>query len=122
MAIDNTRRQMFGTAVALGLASAAAFVVAKPKERIFKIVAKKFDFVPSTIRVKKGESVTLMFTAPEIFMGVNFADLGMRVDIVPGKVATLRFTPDKVGSFTFLCDVFCGKGHEDMSGTLVVSA
>ena len=122
MAIDNTRRQIFGAAVALGLASAAAFVVAKPKERIFKIVAKKFDFVPSVIRVKKGESVTLMFTAPEIFMGVNFADLGMRVDIVPGKVATLHFTPDKVGSFTFLCDVFCGKGHEDMSGTLVVSA
>ena len=34
--------------------------------------------------------------------------------------ATLRFTADKAGRFDFLCDVFCGDGHEDMSGTLIV--
>ncbi|HEX7436841.1 MAG TPA: cytochrome c oxidase subunit II, partial [Caldimonas sp.] len=42
-------------------------------------------------------------------------------DIMPGKTATLRLTPDKTGSFIFLCDVFCGTGHEDMNGTLVVA-
>jgi cytochrome c oxidase subunit II len=36
-------------------------------------------------------------------------------------VATVRLTLDKAGSFVFLCDVFCGSGHEDMSGTLVVA-
>jgi len=34
----------------------------------------------------------------------------------------LRFTPDKVGTFTFLCDIFCGDGHEGMSGTMKVVA
>jgi cytochrome c oxidase subunit 2 len=43
------------------------------------------------------------------------------VDIVPGKVATLRVTADKAGSFVFLCDIFCGTGHEEMSGTLIVA-
>jgi cytochrome c oxidase subunit 2 len=33
----------------------------------------------------------------------------------------LQLTPDKSGTFTFLCDVFCGTGHEEMSGTLIVS-
>jgi cytochrome c oxidase subunit 2 len=33
----------------------------------------------------------------------------------------LQRTPDKTGTFTFLCDVFCGSGHEDMSGTLIVT-
>jgi heme/copper-type cytochrome/quinol oxidase subunit 2 len=33
----------------------------------------------------------------------------------------LSFTPDKAGTFTFLCDVFCGDGHEGMSGRLVVT-
>jgi heme/copper-type cytochrome/quinol oxidase subunit 2 len=37
------------------------------------------------------------------------------------REAVLRFTPDRAGSFTFLCDVFCGSGHENMSGTLNVS-
>jgi cytochrome c oxidase subunit 2 len=32
----------------------------------------------------------------------------------------IRFVPDKSGKFTFLCDVFCGEGHEEMSGTLTV--
>jgi cytochrome c oxidase subunit 2 len=40
--------------------------------------------------------------------------------VVPGREAVLRFTPDRPGSFTFVCDVFCGDGHENMSGTLVV--
>jgi cytochrome c oxidase subunit II len=36
-------------------------------------------------------------------------------------VSTLRLTPDKTGTFTFACDVFCGSGHEDMTGTLIVT-
>jgi cytochrome c oxidase subunit 2 len=28
--------------------------------------------------------------------------------------------PDKAGNFAFFCDVFCGDGHEDMDGTLVI--
>lgn len=31
-----------------------------------------------------------------------------------------RLVPDKTGSFVFLCDVFCGIGHENMSGKLTV--
>ena len=54
-------------------------------------------------------------------MGVSFADFKQRIDIVPGKVATLRLAREQAGSFVFLCDVFCGSGHEEMSGTLVVS-
>lgn len=108
-------------AAALTLGSLAALAIARPKTRVIKVVAKKFEFVPGEIRVKKGETVTLQFTAPEVPMGVNFADFNLRADIMPGKVTSLQLTPDKSGSFTFLCDVFCGSGHEDMSGTIVVT-
>ena len=30
-------------------------------------------------------------------------------------------TPTKIGEFTFLCDVFCGSGHENMEGTTCAS-
>lgn len=121
MKVDPHRRHLLGAAGALALSSIAALASAKPKERVIKVIAKKFEFVPAEIRVKRGEAVVLQFTAPEVPMGFNLADFGLRADIVPGKVATLRLTPDKAGSFTFLCDVFCGSGHEDMSGTLIVS-
>jgi cytochrome c oxidase subunit 2 len=29
-------------------------------------------------------------------------------------------TPEKVGNFMFVCDLFCGTGHDDMDGTIVV--
>jgi cytochrome c oxidase subunit II len=122
MTIDRNRRNAMRTAGAVLLAgTAAALAIAQPKPRVIKVIARKFVFVPAEIRVKKGESVVLQFTAPEVPMGFNLPDFSARADILPGKVSTLRLTPDKTGTFTFACDVFCGSGHEDMTGTLIVT-
>ncbi len=129
MSIDTHRRTLMNAAGALALSSVAALALAqssqksskKPKERVIKVIAKKFVFVPNEIRVKQGETVLLQFTAPEVPMGFSLPDFAVRADIMPGKVATLRLTPDKSGSFDFLCDVFCGSGHEEMNGKLIVS-
>ena len=37
-----------------------------------------------------------------------------------GKFARVRLNPHKVGTFTFLCDIFCGTKHEEMNGRLTV--
>jgi cytochrome c oxidase subunit 2 len=103
------------------LGALAGWTLAAPAPRVIDVVAKKFEFVPGEIRVGRGEAVALRFTAPEVPMGFNLADFNLRADIVPGRVTTVQFTADKAGTFTFLCDVFCGSGHEDMSGTLVVT-
>lgn len=125
MSIDTNRRTLMNTAGALALSSVAVLAFAqsnkKPKERVIKIIAKKFVYVPNEIRVKQGETVVLQFTAPEVPMGFSLPDFSVRADIMPGKVTTVRLMPDKTGSFTFLCDVFCGTGHEDMNGMLIVS-
>jgi len=115
------RRTLLGAGSALLLSSTAVFAAGSAAQpRVIEVVAKKFEFLPAEIRVRKGETVVLQFTAPEVPMGVNFADFQTRTDVVPGKRATLTLTPEKAGSFTFVCDVFCGTGHEDMSGLLVV--
>ena len=119
---DGGRRTLLAAAAAVALGSMAAFAAAaKPKPRVIHIVAKKFVFVPNEIRVKAGETVSLQFTAPEVPMGFSLPDMAVRADIIPGKVTNLNLTPEKTGSFEFLCDVFCGSGHEDMNGTLIVS-
>jgi len=118
---DRQRRVLISALGALALGPLTAMVSAQSKERVIDIVAKRFEFVPDEIHVNQGETVILQFTAPDVPMGFNLADFGQRTDIVPGTVTTLRLRPDKVGSFTFSCDVFCGSGHEEMSGTLVVS-
>ncbi len=103
------------------LAAAGAGVLAQGGERVIKVTARKFVFTPNEIHLRKGEAVVLEFTTEDVFMGFNAPDFKVRMDIVPGRVMRLPFTPDKAGTFTFLCDVFCGDGHETMSGNLVVA-
>ena|SRR5438105_5931534 len=120
MTTNLLRRRCIAAAGALALGG-VAIVRAQPGERVIHVVARKFVFEPSEIKLKKGETVVLELTAPEVLMGFAARDFGLRADIVPGRPTRLRFTPDKVGTFGFACDVFCGSGHEDMNGTLVVS-
>ena len=100
-----------------------AYVAAQPAatdEPVIKITARKFEYTPHEVTLKKGVPVILEFTTEDVFMGFNAPDLGVRADIVPGKTARLRVVPTKVGKVEFLCDVFCGSGHEEMSGMITV--
>ena len=110
--------------LAAGLLStiSVAAVFAQAKERVVKVSARKFAFTPNEIVLRKDEPVTLEFVTEDVFMGFNAPEFKVRMDIVPGKTMRLRFTPDKAGTFPFLCDVFCGDGHETMSGKLIVTA
>ena len=92
----------------------------KVTEQVIKINARKFTFSPDILTLRKGVPVILEFTSSDVIMGFNAPDLKSRVTIVPGKVTRIRIVPEKIGMFTFLCDVFCGSGHEDMTGTINV--
>lgn len=106
-----------------GLASAmfGAGVFAQSQPRVVKVSARRFEFTPASIKLRKGEPVVFELTTEDVFMGMNVPDFGVRSDIVPGKTMRMAFTPDKAGTFAFVCDVFCGDKHEEMSGTLVVA-
>ena len=115
-------RRLVLTGFAATLAALAARAATHAEPRRIPVVARKFVFIPNEITVKAGESVVLELSAPEVAMGFFAPELGLRALIVPGEVSKVAFTADKVGRFDFLCDVFCGDGHEGMNGHLVVQA
>jgi cytochrome c oxidase subunit 2 len=117
----NVVASLAGIAGLAALAMGGAAVLAQPRARVIKVSARRFTYTPSVIELKRGEPVTLELTTEDVFMGFNVPDFGVRADIIPGRTNTLAFTPDKAGTFIFLCDVFCGDGHETMSGKMVVS-
>ena len=102
------------------IGSTASHVTAEPTERVIKITAKAFEYVPNEITLKKGEPVVLELTSQDLFHGFNISDLGLRADLPPGKTARVQLTPDKTGDFEFHCDNFCGTGHENMNGVIHV--
>jgi cytochrome c oxidase subunit II len=102
------------------LGGAARLAADQPIE--IRISAKKFEFHPGEVTARLGQPVMLVLTSEDRIHGFKMPDFGVRTDIVPGEETRVRLLPDKAGTFSFLCDVFCGDGHEAMDGVLVVEA
>ena len=90
-------------------------------ERVIPMTVKRFEYSPREIHLKKGDPVVYEITSLDVPHGFNLPDFKVRADVIPGQLARVRVLPDKVGVFTFRCDVFCGSRHEDLDGTIVVS-
>ena len=104
----------------IGVDNGGHFIAAQDKQ-VIKITAKRYEYSPKEITLKKGVPAVLEFTSLDRLHGFNCPGLKLRIDISPGKVNTLSVTPDKAGTFPFHCDNFCGSGHEGMKGTIIVA-
>jgi cytochrome c oxidase subunit 2 len=104
---------------ALFLAVAVSFSAAA-QERTIPVTAERFKFTPAIIELKVGEPVILELTSRDRKHGFQVPDLGLDEAVEPGKVVRVRIVPQKAGTFAFHCDVFCGSGHEEMAGEIVV--
>ncbi len=89
-------------------------------EQVIHLTAKKFEYTPNEITLKKGVPVVVEITSLDRDHGFKVPELGIRADVKPGATTRVRIVPDRVGRFEFRCDVFCGSRHEDMSGEFVV--
>lgn len=118
------RRFLIAAPLALGSALALAGSAHRKTaraERVIQIEARKFRYAPNVIELKVGEAVVLELTALDFTHGFSIPDWNMRADLVIGKPVRVRVKPEKAGKFTFLCDNFCGSGHEEMNGSLIVT-
>jgi cytochrome c oxidase subunit 2 len=123
--MNRARRRLCGGA----LAGAAAWLLGavgaegktQAKERIVKVTARKFEFTPREIHLRRGEAVVLELSALDFVHGFSVPGLHLRSDLPPGAATRIRIPTDQAGVFDFLCDNFCGTGHEEMNGKLIVT-
>ncbi len=88
--------------------------------REIPVTAKKYEFTPSSIHVKKGEHVKLLITAVDHDHGFKLPAFDIEQQLKEGETTTVEFTPDKAGTFRFACSHVCGFGHRGMKAELVV--
>ena len=102
----------------------AAFAAAQAAEpRVIEVVAKRFTWEPAEIQVTVGERVRLVLRTADGLHGIELKKFKISKEIPRGnKPVTVEFTADEAGRFPFLCSEYCGDGHDDMKGTLVVLA
>ena len=121
MRIDLRRRRITSGLVLLGVGAIGLGADAQPAEQVHRIVARKFEFIPGEIQLTRGVPAILEMTSADVPMGFSAPEFGVRTDLLPGTVSRVRIVPAKAGTFDFICDIFCGSGHEDMSGTIIVA-
>ena len=91
--------------------------------RVIEVVAKRFAFEPTRIEVTEGETVRLMVKSADGVHGFGVKKLKIAEEIPRGgQPVMIEFTANAVGEFEIMCSEYCGKGHEEMRGRLIVRA
>lgn len=80
------------------------------------------NWYPREIKVPYGKEVKLLIRNIEtVSHGFALPDFNVAVkEIKAGEVVVLKFTPDKRGTFPFMCTVWCSDEHLHMAGKLIV--
>ena len=91
-----------------------------PQIKEFKMTAQNWEFSPSKITVKKGDTVLIHITSQDITHGFSLPAYGISKKLEPGKTVDIEFVANRAGTFPWACNVPCGSGHAGMQGTLLV--
>jgi heme/copper-type cytochrome/quinol oxidase subunit 2 len=89
---------------------------------IISLWQKEGPAIKPVIEVSKGDQVVIKLRSADVTHGFSLREYGIYITrgIQPGKTVYVSFNADRVGTFTFLCNVFCGDIHPHMEGRLVV--
>jgi cytochrome c oxidase subunit 2 len=89
--------------------------------RTIGITASRFKFEPAVIEIQQGEAVSLVLRSADTDHGFAIPAYKVKVAIPKGGAAVaVSFVADRPGRFPFECSEYCGSGHKQMKGELVV--
>ncbi len=88
--------------------------------RVIEIKARKFEFSPNQLTLKKGETVKLHLVSEDRLHGFFQRALGIDADIDPARANDITLTPEQPGTYQVICDHYCGYGHGNMNMTITV--
>jgi cytochrome c oxidase subunit 2 len=110
---------------------------ANGETKVIEVSAKKYQFDPTEIHVKKGTTVELKVHSVDDTHGIKLALVpeGSKSDSTPGLLfdkpedngkvekdqdQVLKFVAQQPGTYDFKCAKVCGMHHGSMKGKLIV--
>ncbi len=87
-----------------------------------KMTAQQFMYTPNLIEVHVGDTIRLEITTLDITHGFQLEEFNiLNVQIIEGEPTIIEFLANQKGEFKFFCTVFCGSGHPEHIGTLIIT-
>lgn len=68
-----------------------------------------------------GKPVKALLRSKDVLHNYTVPQFRVKMDMVPGMVTYLWFTPERLGSYDILCEELCGIGHHVMRGRIVIA-
>jgi len=93
---------------------------ASASTKVIEIKASQYVFEPAEIVVNQDDKVKLILKSVDVAHGIAIKDYKVEVFADVGEESSVEFVTDKSGTFPFYCNVFCGGGHKEMQGKLIV--
>lgn len=114
-------RHTLSVALMFGIFAQVPFISsAQDQVRTIEIHARRFDFSPAEITLKKGETVKLRLSSEDVPHSLVIPDLKIKETITKNHPTEITVTPNNLGDFRGKCGRFCGSGHGSMLFTVHV--
>ncbi len=91
-----------------------------PNRREFTITARKYEFTPRRIEVIQDDLVKITLRSDDIPHSFTIDEYRISKRVAPGGTTTFEFRVDRVGTFTFYCNLTTDDGCRTMRGELIV--
>lgn len=88
------------------------------------VVASAFDYDVGTddkvVQIPKGATVHISATTKDVIHGFEIAGTNANMMLEPGYISTVTTTFNEAGTYTLVCNEYCGIGHHLMTATIEV--
>ncbi len=74
----------------------------------------------NTLHVPLGKPVRLILTSQDVIHDFFIPAFRVKQDVIPGRYTTEWFQATKLGEYHLFCAQYCGTGHAQMVGTVIV--
>jgi cytochrome c oxidase subunit 2 len=93
----------------------------QPSVRVIQVHASRYAFQPSSITVRRGETIQLELVSDDVPHSLLVRALGINEAATKSHPGTAVFTATQSGDFHGRCGRFCGSGHGRMQFVVHVS-
>lgn len=92
-----------------------------PPNLVIHLLMKKWAIVPNRVVVPQGAKVELIVVTSDVEHGIAVPGLAINEPVQPGWTTVVRFLAQKPGTYPMRCSIACGRGHDQMTGEVIVT-
>jgi cytochrome c oxidase subunit II len=94
-------------------------VVQPPEGGDVYLIARLWQWWP-ILELEKGKTYRLHLTAMDYQHGFSLQPENINIQVLPGYEHVIKVTPNRAGTYSIVCNEFCGIGHHTMVSRLYV--